>query len=82
MATFKFKKGDLVIVNVNGNPVQFEIVSPLVSGDSELRGTENYYDARESASGRSKTISEDEILRLATPIDNSAELFQKKRNGN
>ena len=31
------------------------------------------------ASGNRKTIYEDEILRLATPVDNSAQLFKKDK---
>lgn len=79
MVSFKFKKGDKVIVNVNGDPVEFDIVSPLFTGNSRLSGTDLCYDAREAVSGTSRTISEDEILRLATPIDNSAKLFQKEQ---
>ena len=79
MVSFKFKKGDKVIVNVNGDPVEFEIVSPLSAGNAKLFGTDLCYDAKEVVSGRSLTISEDDILRLATPVDNSAELFQKEQ---
>lgn len=82
MVSFKFKKGDRVIVNVNGDPVEFQIISPLLTGNSKLPGMELYYNAQEAASGRNMTISEDEILRLATPVDNSAELFQKRQNIN
>lgn len=79
MVSFKFKKGDKVIVNVNGAPVEFEIVSPLFTGNAKLLGTDLCYDAKEILSGMSRTISEDDILRLATPVDNSAELFQKEQ---
>ncbi|MDG7001872.1 MAG: hypothetical protein JRN15_22470, partial [Nitrososphaerota archaeon] len=37
------------------------------------------YDARQIVSGKTKTIFEDEILRLATPVDNSAHLFRKEK---
>lgn len=78
--TSKFKKGDLVIVDNNGSPTEFEIVSLLSSGRSLSRGDEVLYDAKESSSGKRRTISQDDILRLATPVDNSASLFQKRRN--
>lgn len=77
MVSFKFKKGDLVIVDENGQPIEFEIISQLPIGGRMKQGTDLFYDAREVASGRKKTVSEDEILRLATPVDNSAQLFRK-----
>ena len=79
MASYKFKRGDLVIVDEAGQPVEFEIVSPLRTGKGLGNGSEFYYDAKEISSGKRKTVSEDEILRLATPVDNSAQLFKKEK---
>lgn len=77
----RYQKGDLVIVNVAGNPKEYEILSHLVSNrnlkvksDSDL-----CYEARDISSGETKTIYEDEILRPATPVDNSARLFQRQQ---
>ena len=41
-------------------------------------GDDLIYDAKRVTTGEKQTISEDEILRLATPVDNSAQLFRKK----
>ena len=78
MGSFKFKKGDFVIIDDGGEPLEFEIVSPMNAGKSSRIEGELFYDAREVTSGERRTISEDEILRLATPVDNSAQLFRKK----
>ena len=79
LVSFRFKKGDLVIVNDEGRPVVFEITSALPTSKVLKSGTDFFYDAKEIASGKRKTISEDEILRLATPVDNSAQLFKKEK---
>ncbi|MGA2874565.1 MAG: hypothetical protein ABSE82_03405 [Nitrososphaerales archaeon] len=79
MVSFRFKKGDLVIVDDEGQPVVFEIASILPTSKVLKSGTDLFYDAKEIASGKRKTISEDEILRLATPVDNSAQLFKKEK---
>ncbi|MGI0091754.1 MAG: hypothetical protein ACREBS_08595 [Nitrososphaerales archaeon] len=76
MVSFKFKKGDLVIVDDGGKPTEFEIISPLWATKD---GGDLCYNAKEVASGQNRMISQDEILRLATPVDNSAELFQKRQ---
>ena len=78
MVSFKFKKGDFVIVDDGGRPTEFEIISPLPAGRSKHANMDFCYDAKEVNSGEKRTISEDEILRLATPVDNSAQLFSKK----
>jgi hypothetical protein len=78
LGSFKFKKGDRVIVDRDGKAVQYEIVS-LLSHGREMKLLESLYDAREMSTGEQRTISEDEILRLATPIDNSAELFERQK---
>ena len=74
----KYKKGDFVIVDEDGRPLKFEITGSLNSAKrSKWTKGELYYEAREVNSGVSRTVSEDEILRLATPVDNSAELFSR-----
>ncbi len=75
----RYKKGDLVIVDVAGKPVEFEITSHLISSnrDVRIRNEDVCYEARDVANGVTRTIYEDEILRLATPVDNSAQLFQR-----
>ena len=80
MASFKFKKGDFVIVDDDGTPTEFEIVSPLPTGKGKRVEIDLCYDARDVNSGKKRTISEDDILRLATPVDNSAQLFRKKES--
>jgi hypothetical protein len=82
MPSFKFKKGDLVIVDNDGRPSEFEIVSPLFTGRGKKPDSSSNsdvcYDAKDVNTGEKKTILQDEILRLATPVDNSAQLFRKK----
>ncbi|MDG6905456.1 MAG: hypothetical protein JRN20_06720 [Nitrososphaerota archaeon] len=78
MTSYKFKKGDLVIVDESGRPVEFEIVSTLRPNKGLRSAADLCYDAKEIASGKRKTIFEEEILRLATPVDNSAQLFRKE----
>jgi len=67
-----------VIIDDGGTAIEFEIVSPLQPRKGSRLDQELCYDAREVSSGESRTIYEDEILRLATPVDNSAQLFGKK----
>ena len=67
-----------MIIDDGGTPIEFEIVSPLQPRKGSRLDQELCYDAREVSSGESRTIYEDEILRLATPVDNSAQLFRKK----
>jgi hypothetical protein len=80
LASFRFKKGDLVIIDDHGTPIEFEIIAPLQPQKSIPRGGELFYTAKEVASGEKRTISQDDILRLATPVDNSAQLFRKRDN--
>ncbi len=79
MATFKFKKGDLVLVDEDGAQAVFEILSSPVADKRIVADEDVCYDARQIVSGKTKTIFEDEILRLATPVDNSAHLFRKEK---
>lgn len=79
MASFKFKKGDLVVVDEDGAQAIFEILSTPVADKRIIAGADICYDARHVVNGETKTIFEDEILRLATPVDNSAHLFRKEK---
>ena len=78
MVSYKFKRGDIVIVDEAGEPTIFEIISPLQAGKGRGLGEDLIYDARKVSTGEKSNISEDEILRLATPVDNSAQLFRKR----
>lgn len=78
LVSFRFKKGDFVIIDDGGAPVEFEIIAPLQTNKGKTSNGEVFYDAREVVSGEKRTISEDDILRLATPVDNSAQLFRKR----
>jgi hypothetical protein len=80
LASYRFKKGDLVIIDDDGTPIEFEIISPLHTNKSRSGDGELFYDAKEVVSGEKRTISQDDILRLATPVDNSAQLFRKRDN--
>lgn len=79
----KYQKGALVIVNVAGKPKEYEIISHLVSNRNlKVKSDDLCYEARDISTGETKTIYEDEILRPATPVDNSARLFQRAGNKN
>jgi len=78
MVSYKFKRGDFVIVDDAGEPMEFEIISPLQTGKGRGLADDLIYDARKVNTGEKRTITEDEILRLATPVDNSAQLFRKR----
>lgn len=80
LTSSKFRKGDLVIVSVEGRPTQFEILSSYSRGRGLKSVDEIVYDVKEVNSGETRTISQDEILRLATPVDNSSSLFVRKKN--
>jgi len=80
MKSLRFKKGDLVIVDDSGKPAQFEILTFLSSGKGARLSGEPCYEAKNVITGMKKTITEDEILRLATPVDDSSELFNAQPN--
>jgi len=80
LVSFRFKKGDFVIIDDGGTPIEFEIIAPLQTNKSKSVDGELFYDAKEVVSGEKRTISQDDILRLATPVDNSAQLFRKKND--
>ncbi len=73
----KFKKGDLVLVDEKGKATKYEIISVLSPKSTKALG-EPCYDARNTLTGNKKTIIEEDILRLATPVDSSADLFPAK----
>jgi len=71
----------LVIIDDGGIPIEFEIIAPLHAANKGVPlNSELFYDAKEVVSGEKRTISEDDILRMATPVDNSSQLFRKKEN--
>jgi hypothetical protein len=70
-----FKKGDIVMVDESGKAVKYEIVSTLTSRRGGKGMTELFYDARNMSNGLRRTIMQEDILRLATPVDSSEELF-------
>jgi hypothetical protein len=76
MTSLKYKKGDLVIIDDDGIALEVEIISPISARGFKVQ-EEQIYDAKEVTTGHKRTISEDQILRLATPVDNSAQLFSK-----
>ena len=76
MAFSKYKKGDLVIIDDDGSAVEVEIISAISARGFKVQD-ERIFDVREIETGEKRTISEDQILRLATPVDNSAQLFSK-----
>jgi hypothetical protein len=80
LASHRFKKGDLVVVDDDGRAVVYEIVSSVAPNRMAKSSTEACYDAKQVTTGSVRTIYQDEILRLATPVDNSAQLFKEPKN--
>ena len=73
----KFRKGDLVIVDEKGRPSKYEIVS-VVQPSGRIKGIEEQlYEAKNVTTGGMRTIAQEEVLRRATPIDSSADLFEE-----
>lgn len=81
LPSVKFKKGDLVMVDENGRATKYEIVS-VVEPRRHLRDGEQLYEARNVTTGGMKTIGQEDVLRRATPVDSSAELFEQDESGN
>ena len=81
LTSFKFKKGDLVVINENGQATVYEIISSLAANKNMKSGTDVCYDAKHVLTGKVTTIYQEEILRLATPVDNSAQLFRRENMG-
>lgn len=81
LTSFKFQKGDLVVIDENGQAIVYEIISSLAANKSMKSGSDVCYDAKQVLSGKVRTIYQDEILRLATPVDNSAQLFKRENFG-
>lgn len=72
----RFKKGDLVMVDENGKAIKYEIVS-IIQGRKLKVAEEPIYEVKNSSTGERKTVSSEDILRLATPIDSSEDLFKR-----
>ncbi len=73
----KFKKGDLVMVDEKGKATKYEIISVVEAGSRIKDLEEQLYEARNVITGGTKTIAEEDVLRRATPVDSSAELFEQ-----
>lgn len=75
------------MVEEQGKEIQYEILS-VVPTERRLKDVgEQLFEARNARTGVMKTIAQDEILRRATPIDSSSDLFieradSKKKNNN
>jgi hypothetical protein len=80
LAGQKFKKGDVILVDEKGKAVKYEILSVVASDRVQRMAGETCYEVRSTASGSRKTISDVDILRLASPVDNSADLFPRRDN--
>jgi ribosomal 50S subunit-recycling heat shock protein len=76
LPSLKYKKGDLVMVDENGKATKYEIVS-VVETRRHFKDSEQLYEAKNTTTGGMKTIAEEDVLRRATPVDSSAELFEK-----
>jgi hypothetical protein len=76
---YKYKKGDVVMVDESGKAVKYEILSVLSPNKGQRDMVDLCYEAKNVTSGSRKTILQDDILRLATPIDSSAELFTQDK---
>jgi hypothetical protein len=63
------------MVDESGKAVKYEILSVLNPNKGQRDMVDRCYEAKNVSSGSRKTILQDDILRLATPIDSSAELF-------
>lgn len=82
MSSSIFKKGDVVMVDERGRAVKYEILSVLAMTTSRRvkDSGERLYEAKNVASGAVRTISQEDVLRRATPVDSSAELFDSGTN--
>jgi hypothetical protein len=76
LPALKLKKGDLVLVDENGKATKYEIIS-LVEPRGHHKYTERLYEVKNVNTGAMKTIAEEDVLRLATPVDSAAVLFEK-----
>ncbi len=66
------------MVDEQGKEIQYEILS-AVSTEKRFKDVgEQLFEARNVRTGVMKTIAEDEILRRATPIDSSSDLFVER----
>ncbi|MHB1908667.1 MAG: hypothetical protein ACYCQJ_07310 [Nitrososphaerales archaeon] len=72
----RFKKGDLVMVDEKGKAIKYEIVA-TIQGRKLKISEELLYEVKNPSTGERKTVSSEDILRLATPIDSSEDLFKR-----
>jgi hypothetical protein len=68
------------MVEEQGKAIKYEILA-LVPTEKRLKGMEEQlFEARNVTTGVTRTVAQDEILRRATPIDSSADLFETSAN--
>lgn len=67
------------MVDEQGKAVKYEILSVLNARGSQWENEDLCYEAQNASTGARKTILQEDILRLATPIDSSEELFSSEK---
>jgi hypothetical protein len=77
LSSTKFKKGEFVIVDEKGKATKYEIISVVQPRSRFSDPDEQLYEARNVTTGGTKTIAQEDVLRRATPVDSSAELFEQ-----
>ncbi len=70
------------MVDENGKAVKYEIISVVEPGRRLKEIDEQLYEARNVTTGGVKTIAQEDVLRRATPVDSSAELFERSNSRN
>lgn len=66
------------MVDEHGKATKYEIISVLGSGRKLKEIDEHLYEGKNVITGARRTIMQEEVLRLATPVDSSAQLFEEK----
>jgi hypothetical protein len=64
------------MVDESGKSIKYEILSVLNTKKGQGRTGDLCYEALNPSTGIRKTILQEDILRLATPIDSSEDLFR------
>ncbi len=70
------------MVDESGRAVKYEILTVLNMRKGQREEAELCYEAQNALTGAKKTILQEDILRMATPVDNSEDLFPAKNNRN
>ncbi len=65
------------MVDEKGKATKYEIIS-VIRPNARLKEEDNeqLYEARNVITGGRRTIAQEEVLRKATPVDSSAQLFE------